>query len=226
MEARPQPPHPKRATRTKAITHINHPSLSKLSQTVREWDEAQALQQKGTPPLSSNTRREEVNKQLDSSHHTNSNSTSHSSRRSGETRAKEEAKPKLLQRRCSPRPRGLHRLTSIRSSLQALNTVIRTSRNTWLHPKKKRYFSLLRSLQRTREVNKLSNQCTEYQRQRAQPLRIPLPRTRPHRPARKLSKQHNSQAMEVAANAGRTSRSSIKTSSSNRKVRRQAPLKK
>ena len=117
--ARPLPLHPKRATRPKATMHINHPSLSKLSQTVRELvEKAQALLQNAIPPHSSKTRKEEVSKQPGNKHQANSSSRRLNSRRNDETRLKE-GKYKQLPR-FKLRQKSLHSLTRTRNSSSLL----------------------------------------------------------------------------------------------------------
>ena len=225
--ALPLPPRPRRATRTKATTHINPPSLSKLSQTVRELvEEAQARLQNAPPPHSSKPRREEASKQPGHRHRINSNRC-RPSRRSGETRVKEAVKHRPL-RRYSLRLRSLRRLVITRSSLQELSKIKPPSKNPWLQLSKRQLQCLLflRSLKQIRVMIRPLTRCTDHPRRRVWPLRRPRFRTRPHRLPKHRRQQLRWQAIVEAVNAGRTSRSNTRASSSSHKVQSQAPPKK
>ena len=205
--------------------HINHLSLSKLSQTAREVDAALAQQLRvATPPHSSKTRKEEASKQLGNRLLTN-NSSSHrlNNRRSDEIKAKVELKHKLLQQRCSLKLKSLRKLTIIRSSLQESNKTRPLLMNTWIRKRQLQFSLAPSSLQLTRVAIKPQNQAADHPRQRVWSLCLPLIRALPHRPLRHHNQQPNQLAMAVAANAGKTSRSST---NSNHKVQRQAPLRK
>ena len=177
------------------------------------------------PPRSSKIRREEASTHPGSRRLTNSSSRRPSSRRSGETRAKEEARPRHPQRRYSLRLRSLHRLAMTSSSLWWLTkaTLLPTSAQRHLRRRQPWYHSLQRSHRLSRAATKPLTRSTDCPRQSRRPPHPLLPRISPRRPSRRHSQRLSRPVMAVAANAGRTSRSS--TSSSLRVQRQALPRK-